>query len=330
MLIEKTKQVRTALNGRVKAKMAKAAQLTNKYLLFLIAGILILYIYFYPEMLTKMWTDLRSYSGEAGSGITFEALFQAILFFLCATYIMRRFKSILENYLLAKLKMDIGVKHTIVTLVNYGIWIFISLMTLSILGIRLKNLAIVFGALSVGIGFGLQNIVNNFVSGIIILFERPIKEGDWVVINNQEGIVRHIRIRATELETFDNASILIPNADILSGQVINWTHANLNGRVVVPVSVAYGTDLEKVRYILTNVAKADSRILPDPAPYVWIMKFADSGIDVELRGVTGDVMNKGSIRSDLMVQISKVFEKEGIEIPFPQQVVYLKNDDQNN
>ncbi|MBR6411757.1 MAG: mechanosensitive ion channel family protein [Alphaproteobacteria bacterium] len=324
MLKEKTKQAAAAVRGQVRDKMAKAAKLTNKYLLFVIAAILGLYIYFYPEMLTKMWTGLRSYSGEAGTNITFEALFQATLFFLCATYIVRRFKKILENYLLAKLKMDTGIKHTIITLMNYGIWIFIALVTLSILGIQLKNLAILFGALSVGIGFGLQNIVNNFVSGIIILFERPIKEGDWVVINDLEGIVRHVRIRATELETFDNASILIPNADILSGKVVNWTHANLNGRVVVPVSVAYGTDLEKVRYVLTDIAKADPRLLADPAPYVWITKFADSGIELELRGVTGDVMSKGAIRSDLMIQISKVFEAEGIEIPFPQQVVYLK------
>jgi small-conductance mechanosensitive channel len=330
MLKEKTKQAAAALRGRVKTKMAAAAQLTNKYLLVVIAAILGLYIYAYPEMMTKMWAGLTSYSGETGSKITFEALFQALLFFLCATYIVRRFKHILENFLLAKLKMNTGIKHTVVTLINYGIWIFIALMTLSILGIQLKNLAILFGALSVGIGFGLQNIVNNFVSGIIILFERPIKEGDWVVINGQEGIVRHVRIRATELETFDNASILIPNADILSGQVINWTHANLNGRVVVPLSVAYGSDLEKVNDVLLAVAKADSRLLSDPAPYVWFTKFADSGIELELRGVTGNVISKGAIRSDLMIAITKAFEKEGIEIPFPQQVVYLKNDTKND
>ena len=325
MLNEKTKQAAMALKGRVKTKVTAAAQLTNRYLLIVIAAILGLYIYFYPEMLTKMWAGLTAYSDETGSKITFEALFQAVLFFLCATYIVRRFKKVLENYLLAKLKMDTGIKHTIVTLMNYGIWIFISLMTLSILGIQLKNLAILFGALSVGIGFGLQNIVNNFVSGIIILFERPIKEGDWVVINNQEGIVRHVRIRATELETFDNASILIPNADILSGQVINWTHANLNGRVVVPLSVAYGTDLQKASRVLVDIAKSEPRLLANPAPYVWITKFADSGIELELRGVTGDVLSKGAIRSDLMIEISKVFEQEGIEIPFPQQVVHLKD-----
>jgi len=327
MVNQKLKQTAVALRGKAKAKMEKAVKLTNKYLLIVIAAILSLYLWLYPEVLAKMWKGLRSYSGETGSQITFEALFQAVLFFLCATYIVRRFKHLLENYLLAKLRMDTGVKRTIVTLINYGIWIFIALMTLSIVGIQLKNLAILFGALSVGVGFGLQNIVNNFVSGIIILFERPIKEGDWVVINDQEGIVRHVRIRATELETFDNASILIPNADILSGKVVNWTHANLNGRVVVPLSVAYGTDLKKASEVLVRVAKGEPRLLATPAPYVWITQFADSGIEMELRGVTGDVMSKGAIRSDLMIEITRAFEKEGIEIPFPQQVVHLKNEE---
>ena len=217
----------------------------NQYMLLIIAGVLGAYLYLYPEVLNKMWMGLRAYSGAEGSKITFEAIFQALLFFLCAAYLLRHTKRFLEKRILARLKMDIGVKHTILALLMYLSWIFVGLLTLSIIGVNLKNLAIVFGALSVGIGFGLQNIVNNFVSGIIILFERPIKEGDWVVINGQEGIVKDIRIRATKLETFDRADILIPNADILSGQVINWTHDNQKGRVVVPVGVAYGSDLNK-------------------------------------------------------------------------------------
>ena len=322
-----------AARQKVKTKIAKAAQTAkqtaNKYLLIIILAILTLYLVLYPDVLKKMWKGLRSYSGEAGSSITFEALFQASLFFLCATYIMRRFKVLAENYLLTRLPLDAGLKHTVVTLLNYGLWIFISLMSLSILGIQLKNLAILFGALSVGIGFGLQNIVNNFVSGIIILFERPIKEGDWVVINDLEGIVRHIRIRATELETFENASILIPNADILSGKVVNWTHANLKGRVNVAVSVSYETDLEQAREILLKIAADDPRLLTNPAPYVWVMTFADSGIDLELRAVTNDVLNKGNIRSDLMFRVKKAFDEAHIEIPFPQRVVHLKNEKDN-
>jgi len=318
-----------AARQKVKTKITQAAQTANRYLLIIIAAILCLYLYLYPKVLSKMWEGLRSYSGEAGSGITFEALFQAILFFLGATYIMRRFKVLAENYLLSRLPWDMGLKHTVITLVNYGLWIFIFLMSLSILGIQLKNLAILFGALSVGIGFGLQNIVNNFVSGIIILFERPIKEGDWVVINDQEGIVRHIRIRATELETFDNASILIPNADILSGKVVNWTHANLKGRIDVSVSVSYDTDLERARDILLAIAEQDERLLKTPAPYVWVMSFADSGIEIELRAVTANVMNKLSIRSDLMFRVKKAFDEAHIEIPFPQRVVHIKNEKDN-
>ena len=329
MVTEKLTRTVSAARQKVKTKITQAAHKANKYLLIIIAAILVLYLYLYPDVLTKMWKGLRSYSGETGSKITFEALFQASLFFLCATYIMRRFKVLAENYLLARLPLDTGVKHTVITLVNYGLWIFISLMTLSILGIQLKNLAILFGALSVGIGFGLQNIVNNFVSGIIILFERPIKEGDWVVINDQEGIVRHIRIRATELETFDNASILIPNADILSGKVINWTHANLKGRIDVAVSVSYDTDLEQAKNILLNIAAEDDRILSNPAPYVWVTCFNDSGIDMELRAVTNNVMSKGFIRSDLMFRVKKAFDEAHIEIPFPQRVVHLKDEKDN-
>ena len=309
------------------SKWSAFIQWVNKYLLLIIIAILGLYLYLYPEILTKMWKGMRAYSGDAGSKITFEALFQASLFFLCASYIVRRGKKILENKLLSHLAMDTGVKHTIVALLTYCVWFLVALLTLSILGVNLKNFAIVFGSLSVGIGFGLQNIVNNFVSGIIILFERPIKEGDWVVINGQEGIVKSIRIRATLLETFDNSNVLIPNADILSGNVINWTHANMNGRVVVPVSVSYDTNLEQARDILMGLAADEPRLLKNPAPYVWVTNFGDNGIDMELRGVTDNVMNKGSIRSDLMFRVFRAFADNHIEIPFPQRVVHLKKEE---
>ena len=174
MDIQKKRRV-LAVKRAIAPKGSAFLQFINKYMLVIIAFVLGLYLYLYPEMLGKMWKGLRSYSGETGSKITFEALFQAILFFLCASYILRHGKKFLENYIFAHTKMDAGVKHTILTLIGYFAWILITLLTLSIVGVDLKNLAIVFGALSVGIGFGLQNIVNNFVSGLIILFERPIK-----------------------------------------------------------------------------------------------------------------------------------------------------------
>ena len=323
----KTRKERVmAVKNAIAPKGVAVFHFINKYMLIFIALVLGLYLYLYPDMLGKMWEGLRSYSGETGSKITFEALFQATLFFLCASYILRRGKSILERAVLTRLKGDPGVGHTVLTLISYLAWILTILLTLSIMGLNLRNLAIVFGALSVGIGFGLQNIVNNFVSGLIILFERPIKEGDWVVINGNEGIVRHIRIRATELETFDNSSILIPNADILSGNVVNWTHGNMLGRVVVPVNVSYNSNLEEVRDILLAIAAEEERLLKNPAPYVWVTNFGDNGIDMELRGVTGSVMYKGYIKSDLMFKIFRAFNEKGIEIPFPQRVIHMMNE----
>jgi len=326
MDIQKKRRV-LAVKNAIAPKGVAILTFVNKYMLIVIAVILGLYLYLYPEVLGKMWKGLRSYSGEAGSKITFEALFQSVLFFLCASYILRRSRKFLEAHLLSHLKMDTGVKHTILTLIGYCAWIITILLTLSILGLNLKNLAIVFGALSVGIGFGLQNIVNNFVSGLIILFERPIKEGDWVVIGGQEGFVRNIRIRATELETFDNSTVLIPNADILSASVINWTHQDMRGRVVVPVNVSYDSDLEQVRDILLQLAAEDERLLKTPAPYVWVTNFGDNGIDMELRAVTGNVVNKGYIKSDLMFRTFRAFKEKNIEIPFPQRVIHLMNED---
>lgn len=298
----------------------------NKYMLVIIAAVLAIYLSVYPEVLNRLWGDLKSYSGGTTSGITFESLLQALLFLLCASYIVRKGKRLLENYLLSKIHVDIGVKHSIITLVSYFVWILIALMTISVLGISLKNLAIVFGALSVGIGFGLQNVVNNFVSGLIILFERPIKEGDWVVINGHEGVVKNIRIRATELETFTSASVLIPNAEILSGNVINWTHSDMTGRIDIPVGVAYDSDLNKVKDILLKIAKNNKRVLKNPAPYVWLLNFGDNAVELELRAMTADVMSKGTIRSELMFQIFETFNREGIEIPFPKRVVHIQNE----
>lgn len=296
----------------------------NKYMLIIIALFLGLYLYVYPDVLDKIWNSLRDYSGDSASKITFESLFQAVLFFLFAAYLIRKLKSFLDRRVLSHVVMDIGSRHAVISLIGYIGWLFIGVMTLSIVGINLRNLAIVFGALSVGIGFGLQNVVNNFVSGLVILFERPIKEGDWVVINGQEGIVKNIRIRSTELETFDRANVLIPNADILSSNVLNWTHNDMYGRVVVAVGVSYNSDLNHVRDVLLRCASREKGLLTNPEPYVWITSFGANSIHFELRGITDNVMNKGSIQSRLMFSVFEAFESEGIEIPLPQRIVCVK------
>ena len=299
----------------------------NRYMLVIIFAVLGLYLYIYPDVVQKIWTGLRAYSGESAGMITFESLFQATLFFLCASYLVRAGRSFLDGRVLPRLTDDVGVRHTILTLISYIAWILLGLMTLSVLGVNLKNLAIVFGALSVGIGFGLQNIVNNFVSGIIILFERPIKEGDWVVINGQEGLVKHIRIRATELETFGLSTVIIPNADILSGQVKNLTHENLNGRIEIIICLPYDTDAAKARQVLLDITRADRRLIQDPAPYVVLTDFTDTGIRLELRAYTGNVLNRLTVKSDLMLRILDAFRAEHISFSYPQRVVRLSHDE---
>ncbi len=198
------------------------------------------------------------------------------------------------------------------------------LIGVSAAGLDLSNIAIVAGALSVGIGFGLQSIVNNFVSGLILIFERPIKQGDWVVVGNEEGHVKKIKVRATEIETFDRASVIIPNSDLISGTMKNWTHKSKLGRLEVRVGVSYDADEEKVRDILTQIASEHSGVLTRPEPYVLFMDFGASSLDFELRCFLKDIENKMSIASDLRFSIRKAFQDEGIEIPFPQQDVYIK------
>jgi small-conductance mechanosensitive channel len=199
-------------------------------------------------------------------------------------------------------------------------------LALSAIGIDLQKIALVAGALSVGIGFGLQSIVSNFVSGLILLTERPIRVGDWIVAKGEEGFVRRIRVRATEVETFDRASVIIPNSDLISGVVKNWTHGNLLGRIAVKVGVSYDSDVEKVRDLLLAVAAGHPAVLKEPAPYVLFMAFGDSSLDFELRCIVRDVQQLYSIRSDLNFAVLARFRAEGIEIPFPQRVVHFAGD----
>lgn len=219
-----------------------------------------------------------------------------------------------------------GAREAIITLIGYVGFVLASLIGLTMAGVNLGGLAIVSGALALGIGFGMQEIANNFVSGLILLFERPIRTGDFVTVGDVEGFVRRIRIRATEIETLDNQNVLVPNSELVSGRVTNWVLRNPQGRLLLRVGVAYGSNVERVKEILEQVASEHAEVITDgraPAPRALFMGFGDSSLDFELRVRIQRIERRFSVLSDLNFAIDRAFREEGITIPFPQRDLHL-------
>lgn len=222
-----------------------------------------------------------------------------------------------------------GAKDATQTLAGYVVVAVAFLWALFILGMNFQNLAIIAGALSVGIGFGLQNIVNNFVSGLILLFERPIRRGDWIVVGTTEGYVRDISIRSTTIQTFDKADVIVPNSELISNQVTNWMLSSNIGRLKAAVGVAYGSDVNKVIQVLQKIADDNPEVISNNNAYptrVLFMSFGDSSLNFEIRCFVRDVENRINIQSDINLSIDAAFREHNIEIPFPQRVVHMQND----
>jgi potassium efflux system protein len=260
--------------------------------------------------------------------ITPSSILWALLVFGTIVILSSWVRSQLENNWLKMTTMGQGARDAMVTIIGYILFIIALLAGLSVAGFDFSNIAIVAGALSVGIGFGLQNIVNNFVSGLILLFERPIRKGDWIAVGTTEGYVKDIHIRSTTIQTFDRADVIVPNSELISNQVTNWVLSSEMGRAIVPVGVAYGSDTEKVRDILLAVAEENEDVMKTasaPKPKVLFRAFGDSSLNFELRVFVHDVDSRISVVSDINFAIDKAFKKENIEIPFPQRDLHVKS-----
>lgn len=221
--------------------------------------------------------------------------------------------------------LNAGVSQSIATIIKYALITIGLVIIVQTSGINLSALGILMGALGVGIGFGLQNITSNFISGIIILFERPIKVGDRVEINELRGNVVEISARATTIKTNDNITVIVPNSDFINSRVINWSHNENKIRLSFPVGVSYNEDPDKIRELLTIIALNNPGVLRTPPPYVLFDDFAESSLNFKLLVWTTEYINRPQIlKSELYYEIFRNFNEQGIEIPFPQRDIHLR------
>ncbi len=268
--------------------------------------------------------------GFSLAGVTVKPLniLLAVAVFVAILGITRFVQRRLRRGVLATITPENSVQQSISTGIGYVGVIAAILLGINVVGFDLTNLALIAGALSVGIGFGLQNIVSNFVSGIILLIERPIKVGDWVVVGTNEGIVKRISVRATEIETWQRSSVLVPNSDLVSTAVTNWTHKNKLGRVDIAVRVPFGTDPQLVHDLLMKAAGDCKKVLARPASYVYFKAFSPDGMDFDIRVYVHDIYEMViEVANEVRMAVVKHFGEAGIEMALPQRVVHLADID---
>jgi small-conductance mechanosensitive channel len=255
-------------------------------------------------------------------------LIKCTVFLIALSLFSRLFRSFLAKEILTRTSMDRGRQYAFVRGTGYVIFVLGLIIGLDTTGLNLRSLLVLGGALGVGIGFGLQNIVANFVAGIVILWEGPIKLGDFIDVGNTHGEVIRIGARGTWVRTFDNEVIIVPNSEFINSRVANWTANDRTVRLTVPVGVSYDSDLKMVREVLLDIAKRNEHVLADPEPGVLITGFGDNSVNINLRVSTTTATDRtGYLKTDLFMEIFRAFREKRIEMPFPQQDVHVRSID---
>jgi len=272
----------------------------------------------------KMASELYFGFRIGGLNISLSAIALGLLIFIAGYLFTKAIQNWLRYQFLPTTNLDPGLRNSIAIVFGYAGIIFALLLTVSAAGFDLSNVAIIAGALSVGIGFGLQSIVNNFFSGLILLAERPIKEGDWIITSGGQGTVTKTSVRSTEIETFDGATVIIPNSTLITEAVTNWTHHNKRGRIIINIGVGYDSDPDQVREILLECAESHNLVLKKPGPAVYFMDFGADALIFELRGYLSDINNSLTVKSELRFTITAALRKAKIEIPYPQRDIHIK------
>ncbi len=283
------------------------------------------------ETLQEFWNILHTFLStplvKTGSlQLSLRTILYLIILSVLLIYISRKLTTLLADRVLAKRNIDIGVRQSTATILRYLMIVAGFIIIFQTAGIDLTALNVMAGAVGIGVGFGLQNIANNFISGLIILFERPIKIGDRIEVGNVEGDVVHIKARSTTVVTNDNIAIIIPNSSFITQNVVNWSHTGDNVRFKIRVSVSFDSDVRLVEKLLLEVAAENPDVLKTPAPGLRFLEFGDSGLLFELRVWSSSLVHrKGLLISNVNFKILEKFRAHGVEVPYPQRDIHIRS-----
>jgi small-conductance mechanosensitive channel len=257
--------------------------------------------------------------------ITLASFIVFIFIFLAFMAASKLLTRTLNSRVLSRLQIDEGIRYNLQRIINYTIGVIGAIVAFQFIGIDLSGLAVIFGLLSVGIGFGLQNVTSNFISGLILLFERPIKVGDRITVGDTEGDVTAINMRATTIRSVNNISIIVPNSEFISERVINWSYGDKKVRIDIDVGVSYNSDLDTVLRTLGEIAEDNDMVRKTPASEVHFVEFADSSWNLQLRCWIDDPKESWTVRTAVNCAIVRKFAENNIEIPFPQRDLHIRS-----